>query len=205
MKEANMQNGTFRRSLGPTKLGALLLAASGLLAGCGGSSTSTPKGEAFLGLWEIDSTTSSFNLACTGGPVGNVPGAGVWFELNFEEGVLTDVSETSGQCPPQGFGFNVTGPAVLSAPATDPYTGMAPACLLNLGPAPTTNLATFLELDFSEVTFTLLAEVKGKAPQGSLSGMATGTVLQDDGTGNIGSVGTCTYAGSGDIFHRMSK
>jgi hypothetical protein len=199
-----------RRSLGPSRrsthlkslLAPCLLA---VLAGaCGGSSGGASLGPAgkFLGRWELD-TATTFTINC---PTVMLSGsAAIWVEMVFEKGVLTDATEASGACVPPGIGFDVNG-TKLSATNPDPYTGMAPLCELTLG-ADNNGFPVFLDLSFSALDLTLLQTTAGDAPKAALSGVASGIIAQEDGTGtgHYVQVDTCTYSGSGDTFHRMSQ
>jgi hypothetical protein len=182
------------------RLGTFVAAAALLGAGCGSSSSSG--GSAFTGNWELDSTTSSFTLNCPA-TLGNVAGAALWVELVFDTGVLTPITESSGTCGP-GLAFNASSSALTIA-NPDPYTTQAPVCDVSLGNDSAGN-ATFLELSFNSLTFTLLSPMAGEAPKGLLAANASGQVLsQDATTGAVSSIDTCTYVGAGDIFHRMTK
>lgn len=184
------------------RLGAFVVSAALLGAGCGSSSSGS--GSAFTGNWELDSSTSSFTLTCPATPgLQNVPNALLWTELVFDTGVLTPITEASGTCGP-GLAFNASNSALTLA-NPDPYTTQPPVCDISLG-ADANGNATFLELSFSSLTFTLLSPMKGEAPKGLLAANATGQVLQQDPiTGGFNAVDTCTYVGAGDIFHRMTK
>jgi hypothetical protein len=184
------------------RLGAfLVLAAAALLgAGCGGSSSSGGKGSAFEGRWDLDSPSSSFTLNCqTAGPLTNF---GLWFELVFEQGVLTDISETSGVCS-QGLALDASATA-LDIVNPDPYTGQEPDCDTSVGTDSNGN-PIILELTYDMLSFTLLSQKAGEAPKGVLAATGSGQVFQVDSTGNFAVVDTCTYQGTGDIFHRMTK
>jgi hypothetical protein len=91
----------------------LLAALSGGCGGDGGGVSLGPAGD-FLGRWELDGATSTFNINC---PATMISGpASIWTELVFERGVLTAVSEASGTCLPPGMSFDVDAAGVtLSA------------------------------------------------------------------------------------------
>jgi hypothetical protein len=182
------------------RLGAFMAASSLIAAGCGSSSSSG--GSAFVGRWEMDSATSSFNLNCpnTTGLM-NVTGAGLWVELVFEPGVLSDITEASGTCG-TGLAFKASSTG-LTLVNPDPYTSQPPVCGLSLG-TDMNGVSTVLAFTFDSLTFTLLSPMSGQAPKGLFAGSATGQLFQDPGTG-AQMVDTCTYAGAGDIFHRMTK
>jgi hypothetical protein len=198
----------FRRRPG----GALILAAAVLGAiGCGGSSSSTNAGpaEKFIGRWSIVGTTTTFGLNCPNtftAPI-SFPN---WTELIFDRGVLTDVTETSPACSAPGLSFNSdTKGTVLSVVNPDPYTSLPPDCSLTIG-SDANGIPVFLDLIFTNLTFTQLAAVQGQAPQALLAGTASGKVTRDDGSAATGPPNfvqsdTCTYSGSGDKFQRMTQ
>jgi hypothetical protein len=203
-----MQSETlFRSGRGATMLGALALTACGALAGCGGSSSSSSLGPAgnFIGRWELDGTTSTFSINC---PTSMLSGAAaIWVELVFDHGVLSDLSETSGACLAPGIAFDVDSKGTVATVSNpDPYTGMAPVCSLVIG-NDTAGLPVYLDLTFTNLTFTSLAAVKDQAPTALLSGTATGAIVQDDGSGmgRLVQTDTCTYSGTADRYHRMSR
>ncbi|HEY7370895.1 MAG TPA: hypothetical protein VIF57_01870 [Polyangia bacterium] len=201
------------RSSGAIKrIGVLALCAPCVLAafagGCGsdggGSASLGPAGK-FLGRWELDGTSSTFTINC---PASMLAGAAaLWGEMVFEKGVLTDATETSGNCLPPGLAFDVdkTG-VILSVSNPDPYTGMAPVCSVPIG-TDAGGHTVFLDMSFTALDFTLLQTTAKQAPKAMLSGTGTGAIAQDDGTGtgNYVQVDTCTYSGTGDVYHRMSQ
>lgn len=186
--------------------GAFLLA--GLLgAGCGSSSSSNPDGvaEAFMGRWDIDGATSSFQLTCPQTGMGTFP---IWSELDLDHGVLADLTDISTACVAPGMSFDVEkGGTTASVVNPDPYTGNAPLCRYVLGTDQNGNPA-FIDFTFSELTITKLqASSTSKAPRVLLEGTASGPLMQDDGTnmGNFVQSDTCTITGSGDVFHRTTQ
>jgi len=189
---------------------ALALVAAGLLAGCGGSSSGPNEGPAakFLGRWERDASTM-FSITCVT-PAGVTDISAMynpWSEIQFERGVLSDASETSSVCSrPPGLSLDVQSGSSLSVTLpNDPYTGMAPECVAQIGTDPN-GIPVYLDLTFTTFKFTLLAPVKDKAPTAMLELAATGPIVQDDGTGmNFVIVDNCTYSGANDTYHRMSQ
>jgi len=187
-------------------VGLLALVVAVLPAACGGSSGGGvdlgPAGK-FLGKWELDTLNSTFSIACTAG------GASLnfWGELDFDKGVLTDVSETSGTCLPPGLALDVdSSNSALTATNPDPYTGATPLCSISLG-SDAMGFTVFLDLTISNMKFTLLPAAKDQAPTGLLSVTANGAILQEDGsgTGNYVQADSCTYSGTNDTYHRMTQ
>ena len=176
-----------------------------LPAACGGSSGGADLGPAgkFLGRWSLDSTTTTFAISCL---QGGAP-LNFWSELDFDRGVLTDVSETSTTCLAPGLAFDVDPSGVtLSVPNPDPYTGIEPHCLVSLG-TDAMGFTVYLDMTITSLDFTLLSPVKDKAPSGLLSVSANAVIAQDDGTGagNYVVTDTCTYSGKNDTYHRMTQ
>ena len=121
--------------------------------------------------------------------------------------MLTDLSEQSGTCLVPGVSFDVDSKGVTATVANpNPYTGTLPICSLAIA-ADSAGFTVFLDLSFTALTFTAAAPVADQAPTAFLAGTATGAILQDDGTGTGGLVQTdsCSYSGTGDRYHRMSK
>jgi hypothetical protein len=130
-----------------------------------------------------------------------------WPELDFEHGVLTDVSESSSTCVAPGLAFDVDkSGSSLSLPNPDPYTGNPPFCAIPIA-TDANGLTVYLQLTPSAFTFTLLAPVKDKAPTGLLSINSPGGIFRDDGTGtgNLVQSDSCMYTGTNDTYHRMSQ
>jgi hypothetical protein len=178
-----------------------------LPAACGGSSGGggvvTGPESKFLGKWSLDTLQTTFSIACSAG------GAQLnfWSELDFERGVLTDVSETGSTCLPPGLAFDLdSSNASISAANPDPYTGAASLCSISLG-SDAMGFTIYLDLTISSMDFTLLPASTGKAPTGVLSITANGAILQDDGTGmgHYVQADSCTYSGTNDTYHRMTQ
>jgi len=187
-------------------LGGLLLA--GLLAaGCGSSSSGNSDGvaEAFMGVWDIEGSTTSFTVTCQTAGTGSFA---IWQELDLDHGVLADLTDVSGACVPPGMSFDVDKTGVTASLVNpDPYTGSAPLCRYVLGTDSNGNPA-FIDFTFSDLSFTKLqASSTSKAPRLLLAGDGSGPFMQDDGTnmGNYVQVDTCTISGNGDIFHRTTQ
>jgi hypothetical protein len=201
----NSDGATVGKSRGTANFPILALVAGCLLAGCGGSSSGSNLGPAgkFIGRWSLDTINTTFGITCTQGS-GSV---NFWSELDFEHGVLSDVSETSPTCLAPGLALDVdSSGAVLGISNPDPYTGQTPLCSIGLG-ADANGLTVYLDLTVTAFDFTLLAPVKNKAPTALLSITATGAIVQDDGTGmgNYVQSDTCSYSGTNDTYHRMSQ
>jgi hypothetical protein len=202
MMSTGTKVGKSRNTAAAGLLGAVLAV---LPAACGGSSGGADLGPAgkFLGRWSLDSTTTSFAVACsqTGAQLN------FWSELDFDRGVLTDVSETSTTCLAPGMAFDLdSSGATLSVPNPDPYTGMEPHCVVSLG-TDANGFTVYFDMTITSLDFTLLPAVKDKAPSGLLSVTANAVIAQDDGTGmgNYVIADTCTYSGTNDTYHRMSQ
>ena len=203
MKSTPAKVGKSRNTAAVGLLGAVLAV---LPAACGGSSGGNDLGPAgkFLGRWSLDSVTTTFAISCsqgTGAPLN------FWSELDFDRGVLTDVSETSTTCLAPGLAFDLDPSGVtLSVPNPDPYTGMEPHCLVSLG-TDAMGFTVFFDITVTSLDFTLLSPVKDKAPSGLLSINANAVIAQEDGsgTGNYVVADTCTYAGTNDTYHRMTQ
>ena len=185
--------------------GGFLLAGL-LVAGCGGSSSGNPDGvaEAFMGHWEAEGATSSFTLTCQMAGMGTFP---IWGELDLDHGVLSDLTDVSTACVPPGMSFNVDKTGVSAAVVNpDPYTGNPSDCQVVLGNDSYGN-PVYIDFTFSDLTITKLQPSStSKAPRVLLAGTATGAWMQEDPTAHTFSqVDTCTYSGTGDIFHRTTQ
>jgi hypothetical protein len=183
-----------------------------LLAGCGGGSSNDAPGpeEKFLGRWQlVDGSSTAFTLSC---PNGTPQPYLQWFELLFEHGTVTDLSETSGLinsqlgCSP-ALSYDVMGDTA-SIVNPDPYQGGAPFCEAlafdNMG-----NPVAILEFKpGTDWAFVLSAEVADKPPQGVLKGSATVIPWVPDATTNmLVAQAACSYASTaaGDAFFRMTQ
>ena len=190
-----------------------LVLSGGLVAGCGGDSEGGPQ-DAFVGRWfqqapdpATDPFGTGFTLTCTD-PVFTGLGGQIliWGSLVFEHGVLTDLAETSGNCPL--LNYNING-KTATVPNPDPYgDGDAdPACLIPFTLADAAGLpldAFFILLPGAGAawSFQLLdTKTPGGAPQGRLVGSATAHIIVEDGTE---SMPDCTYAGM-DTYFRLTQ
>jgi hypothetical protein len=196
----------WRRPHGAVGIGGALLAASLLALGCGGGSGGNSDGAAaaFMGHWEIEGTTTSFKITC---PTIGVSGAQVvWTELVLDHGVLADLTDVSTACIAPGISFDVDSAGVsASAVDPDPYTGNPPFCRTILG-NDSNGSPVFIDLTFTDLTITKLqTSASEKAPRVLYSGTGSGALMADDGTGNFVTVDTCSYSGSGDVFHRTTQ
>lgn len=178
------------------------------LGGCGSDSgTTVGPEEKFLGRWELDSAMSTFSLNCT--TLGQVTDFPVWVELEFEHGTLTDVSETSRACAQPGLSFSLgAGNTSLTLATPDPYR-MAPnnmaTCAVDVGTDANGNRQN-LVFTFQTATFTLTQTAAGQAPQGVWAASGSGTLFSVDAmTGAASTADTCTYGGTGDNFHQMTR
>ena len=191
---------------GAVAIGGAFLAAGLLVLGCGGGSGGNSDGAAaaFMGHWALEGTSTSFKISC---PTLNISGPQfVWTELAFEHGVLADLTDVSTGCVTPGISFDIAGD-VASAVNPDPYTGNAPLCRSVLA-NDANGLPIFIDLTFSALTITKIqAATTDKAPRVLFGGTASGPLMEDDGTGmgNFVTVDTCSYSGSGDVFHRTTQ
>jgi hypothetical protein len=177
--------------------------------GCGGDSgpAATPA-DKFIGRWETDetTTTSKFTLTCqTNGTLNNFI---TWFSLDFERGTLTDLSDVSTSCTQPGLSFDVdTSKTSLSLVSPDPYLvapNNQPTCVSSLGSDG--NGGTFyLVFTPTTATFTLLAHTAGSVPMGLFAANGSATVVDVSSTGAASMADTCTYTGTGDQFHQMTR
>ena len=197
-----------RRPHGRLGLGAALLTASILAAGCGGGSSGDPDGAAaaFMGHWEIEGATTSFTIIC---PTIAVSGAQVvWTELVLDHGALADLTDVSTACITPGISFDIDSKGVVaSAVNPDPYTGNAPFCRSIVANDPN-GLPIFIDLTFTDLTITKLqTSTTEKAPRVLFAGTASGPLMEDDGSGmgNFVPADTCSYTGTGDVFHRTTQ
>jgi hypothetical protein len=196
----------WRRPHGGLGIGGALLTASLLALGCGGGSSSSTDGAAaaFMGHWALEGTTTSFSITC---PTLAATGAQVvWTELVLDHGVLADLTDVSTACVTPGISFDIAGDEA-SAVNPDPYTGNAPLCRSILG-NDANGIPIFIDLTFSALTITKLqASTTEKAPRVLYAGTASGPLMEDDGTGTgtFKTADTCTYAGTGDVFHRTTQ
>ena len=195
----------FRRRPGAAFSLAALTVALGAI-GCGSSSSSGSGGPAskFIGRWELDTVSSTFMVDC---PVAGLSGtAPIWLEMNFEPGVLTDLTETSGACLAPGVDFDSDSKGTtLTAPNPDPYTTKPPECdwyVTNDANGP-----VFIQVSFTSLTFTLLQNATATAaPTALLAASGSGPLLQVDPTsGNLAQTDNCTILGTSDRFHQMTK
>jgi hypothetical protein len=194
----------------PFGMAAVVLcgALSVALGGCGDSSSGTTAGPGakFLGRWELDGTSSTFTLSCQNrGVINNLP---FWTEMLFEEGVLTDVSEVSPVCFQPGLSFDVDSTKnAVGLVTPDPYRTAPdnmPTCELSGGTDANGN-QLFLVLNFDSASFTRLQQTAGQAPKGLWAANGSGSIIAIDTTGAASTDDTCTYIGSGDTFHQMTK
>jgi hypothetical protein len=159
-----------------------------------------------MGRWEIEGSTTSFTLACPSDPnIGSV-NFPIWTQIDLDHGVLSDLADVSNVCVPPGINFSVDSKGITAtAMDPDPYTMAAPLCELVIG-SDTNGNPVYIDFSFSSLTFTKLADSgTGKAPRALFSGSASGPEMLADASGNYSSNGTCTYSGSGDIFHRTTR
>lgn len=186
--------------------GAFLVAGM-LAAGCGSSSSGNSDGvaEAFIGHWEPEGSTTSFTVTCASMGMGNIP---IWNEVELDHGVLADLTDVSNACVPPGMSFNVDKTGVTASVLNpDPYTGNMPECRYVVG-SDSNGIPAYIDFTFSDLTITKLqASSTSKAPRILLAGTASGGFMQDDGTGtgNYVQSDTCSYSGTGDIFHRTTQ
>ena len=192
-------------------IGGVLLTASLLTLGCGGGGSGDSDGAAaaFMGHWELDSatTTSSFTLKCPA-TVGSVAFP-IWSELVLDHGVLTDLTDVStGACSAPGINYDIDSKGVVASVVNpDPYTGNPPLCHWVFA-SDSNGLPVFIDFTFTDLTITKLqASSTEKAPRVLYAGTASGPLMQDDGTasGNFVTADTCTYSGTGDVFHRTTQ
>jgi len=184
-----------------------LALAAGAIAGCGSNSSSgdsQPFPE-FEGVWVANSgdDTSSLNCPMEVG-LENVPFQIYGTTTTIEAGVLTDLAETDSACL---FNYDVMG-KIATIPATDPYTGKAPTCTINLSDGMST---VVLDPNPSPVwTFKLLAPVTGQAPTAQIVGAAAATVSlavtdsSGNPTGQLQTLTPCTFAAQVNI-HKIAK
>jgi hypothetical protein len=201
----------FRRWLRPhgsAGIAGAVLAAALLALGCGGGSGGSSDGAAaaFMGHWELEGATTSFIITC---PTVGVSGAQVvWTELVLDHGVLADLTDVSTACVTPGISFDLDAKGVVaSAVNPDPYTGNAPLCRSILGNDSNGN-PVFIDLTFTDLAITKLqTSSTEKAPRVLFGGTGTGALMADDGTGtgNFVAVDTCSYTGTGDVFHRTTQ
>jgi hypothetical protein len=198
----------WRKPHGGLGLGGAFLTASLLVLGCGGSSSSDPDGKAgaFMGHWEIEGATSSFTINCPA-TLGSVAFP-IWTELVLDHGVLTDLTDVSTACSAPGMSFNIDSKGVVASVVDpDPYTGNPPLCHWVLF-ADSNGLPVFIDWTFTDLTITKLQTSSSeKAPRVLFGGMAMGPLMNDDGsgTGNFVTADTCSYSGTGDVFHRTTQ
>jgi hypothetical protein len=198
----------WHRRHGAVGIGGAVLAAALLVLGCGGGSGGSSDGAAaaFMGHWEIEGTTSSFTLSCPQ-TIGNVAFP-IWSELVLDHGVLSDLTDVSTACSAPGINFDIDSKGVVAAAVNpDPYTGAAPLCHWVLF-ADANGLPVFVDFTFTDLTITKLQTTSSeKAPRVLYAGTAAGPLVQDDGSGagNFVTVDTCSYTGTGDVFHRTTQ
>jgi len=199
----------FRRWQRPHRavgIGGSLLTVALFLLGCGGGSGGSSDGAAaaFMGHWALEGDTTSFKITC---PTLSIAGPQfVWTELVLDHGVLADLTDVSTACVTPGISFDIAGD-VASAVNPDPYTGNAPLCR-SVVANDANGFPVFIDLTFSALTITKLqTATTEKAPRVLFGGTASGPLMEDDGTGmgNFVTVDTCSYTGTGDVFHRTTQ
>jgi hypothetical protein len=193
-----------------------LVLSGGLAAGCGGDSGSAE--DQFLGRWFYEPPdpqslgSTGFTMSCTDPifmpvfPSGSMTQFLVFPSLTFEHGELTDLVETSGNCPI--IDYEIKGNTAVP-PNPDPYIDDAPACLVqfNLSDTAGNPVAAAAVLSPSASwTFKLLPDKTASgARRAQLIGSASAHLIADNGTA-AGAVSNpdCTYAGS-DTFFRVTQ
>jgi hypothetical protein len=198
----------WRRPHGGIGIGGALLTACLLGAGCGGGSSGDSDGAAaaFMGHWEIEGTTTSFTITC---PTIAISGAQVvWTELVLDHGALADLTDVSTACVTPGISFDVDSKGVVaSAVNPDPYTGSAPLCRAIVADD-MNGIPIYIDLTFTALSITKLqASSTDKEAKVLYAGTASGPLMEDDGTGtgNFVTADTCSYTGTGDVFHRTTQ
>jgi hypothetical protein len=197
----------------------MLVLSGGLMAGCGGGSSSGGPQDAFIGRWfqespnPTDPTATGFTLNCTDPNFPDFAGTHallVWPTLIFEHGTLTDLAETSGNCSP--LNYDVMGKSA-TVPHPDPYLDSDPGCVIPFTiPNPAMAGATLQAIviltpaEGAMWSFMLLdTKGTGGVPQARLTGSATGHLAAQDGMGGvIESNPDCTYAGM-DTYFRLTQ
>jgi hypothetical protein len=199
-----------RSSAGAWAVMALVLSTA-LAAGCGGGS-GDPESP-FLGRWiQVAPATAStgFTIKCDDPDfafLADPPDFLIFSTLTFERGVLTDLTETSGNCSP--LNYDVMG-NVAKPPATDPYLMDAPGCAIPFSiPSSSgqTLRALFVLLPGQDWSFSLLSDkATDGAPQGKLAGAANGHVIVFDTTGAVAAQSSpdCVIGGM-DVFERLTR
>jgi hypothetical protein len=193
---------------GVVGIGGAVLTACLLAAGCGGGSSSDSDGAAaaFMGHWELDGATSSFTLNCPA-TIGSVAFP-IWPELVLDHGVLTDLTDVSTTCAAPGLDYIVDSKGIEADVANpDPYTGNPPLCHW-VFTSDSNGLPVYIDFTFSALSITKLqTSSTEKAPRVLYAGTATGPLMEDDGTatGNFVTADTCSYTGTGDVFHRTTQ
>jgi len=194
-----------------------LVLSGGLAVGCGGDDGGGPA-DNFIGRWYQVSPTpntaaTGFTISCADPnftflvpPAPAEPQFLIWPTLTFEHGVLTDLTETSGNCSP--LNYNIKGNAA-TLPNPDPYVDDAPGCVIPFSVQDISGAALpafFIVLPQAGWSFTLQAD-KGTngAPQAKLVGTANGHVLVDDGSAmGVISNPDCVVGGQ-DVYERLTR
>jgi hypothetical protein len=203
------------RSHAATMTALMLVLAGGVAAaaaGCGGGSGNAES--AFIGRWlqvspDPNMPTTGFSLTCGDAYFDSLGGAQlIWPEMDFEHGTLTDLAETSGNCPVLNYDVNGK---TATVPAPDPYTTGDPGCVISFTfQDPTTNAAQqaiFILTPGAGAawSFMLLDKVAGEPPQGRLVGSASVHLATRLASGTIReSNPDCTYAGM-DTYFRLTQ
>ena len=199
---------TYRRAL--TTLALAAACTTG--AACGGDGDGGPT-DSFVGRWvkAFEPAASGFGLVCTDTNFAdyNISSLLIWPSVEFEHGVVSDLIETSGNCPT--LNWNIAG-KVATLPDPDPVVDDVPACGFDISWQDASGFVNpglvIIAPKPADWKFTLLGTKNASgAPQAELAGSADVDILLLDETGaTIVSMATpaCSYAGA-DTYFRLTQ
>jgi hypothetical protein len=188
-------------------------------ASCGSDGDSGGPADAFLGRWiksfdepiagEPDAT--GFTISCTDPNFTFFTGSLlVWNSIAFEHGVVTDLVESSGNCPLLNWDIDSSGKAA-TVPNPDPVIDEVPECILELEYEDTAgNILPALMWIHpgADLKFSLLGTKNSiGAPKAQLQGSAQVDMARLDATNmrfDTAVATPCTYAGT-DTYFRFTQ
>jgi len=213
----------FRRHTMYRSAFAMLALAAACTTGvaCGGSDGDSGGGpsDAFVGRWiksfdepsAIDPDATGFNVSCTDPNFTMLSGPFlVWNNIVFEHGVVTDLVETSGNCPLLNWDI-ASGGKAATVPNPDPVVDDIPECVVEFEYADAAGnalpgLMILHPADGDDWKFSLLGTKNDiGAPKAQLQGSAQVDMARLDAAGvRFDTATPCTYAGA-DTYFRFTQ
>lgn len=188
-------------------------------ASCGSDGDSGGPSDAFVGRWiksfdepsATDPDATGFSVSCTDPNFTLLSGPFlVWNNIAFEHGVVTDLVETSGNCPLLNWDI-ASGGKAATVPNPDPVVDQVPECTVEFEYADATGVVLpglmILHPDAGDDwKFSLLGTKNSfGAPKAQLQGSAKVDMARLDAMDNVlETTIPCTYAGT-DTYFRFTQ